>query len=123
MVELFEIKTRTQRREDLIPSYSIRRDEGVDKSLLSLFLIQGRSVNEQHASAFLEFAESRNLTPTFVDLLGNLREFESSSEVNSEIAKQIQTSLTFTRKCFAYRDWYHPTRGLMQILHFDWLRY
>ena len=101
MVEIFEMNTgsRTQRTEK-IPSYSIRCDDGVDKSLLSLFLTQGCCVNEQHASSFVEFIEYRNLRPTFVDLLGNLREFASSSEVNSEIAQQIRTSLASTRKFF-----------------------
>ena len=103
MVELFEIKTssRTQRTER-IPSYSIRCDDGVDKSLLSLFLTQGCSVNQQHVAAFLEFIESRSLRPTFVDLLKNVREFGSSGELNSEISKQIQTSLAFTRKFLPY---------------------
>ena len=101
MVEIFDINTsyRTQRTEK-IPSYSIRCDDGVDKSLLSLFLTQGCCVNQQHASSFVEFIECRNLRPTFVDLLGNLREFASSGDVNSEIAKQIQTSLASTRKFF-----------------------
>lgn len=101
MVEVFEInaitRSRTQRKE-MICSYSIRCDDGVDKSLLSLFLTQGCDVNVQHASSFLEFIESRNLIPTFVHLLGNLREFANSGEVNSEIAKQIRTSLAFSGK-------------------------
>ena len=101
MVEIFEIKTssRTQRTEK-IPSYSIRCDDGVDKSLLSLFLTQGRCVNQQHVTAFCEFIESRQLKPTFVDLLSNLGEFRGSSELNHEIARQIKTSLACTRKSY-----------------------
>ena len=93
MVEVMEINagSRTQRTEK-IPSYSIRCDDSVDKSLLSLFLTQGCCVNEQHVASFLEFIEGRNLRPTFVDLLGNLSEFARSSEVNGEIADQIRRS-------------------------------
>ena len=96
MVEVMEIKSmntgsRTQRTEK-IPSYSIRCDDGVDKSLLSLFLTKGCCVNEQHVASFLEFIEGRNLRMTFVDLLGNLREFASSGEISSEIAEQIRRS-------------------------------
>ena len=100
MVEIFEINSisrRTQRKEK-IPSYCIRCDDGVDKSLLSLFLTQGCSVNEQHSLSFLQFIDGRNLRPTFVDLLANLREFASSGEINGDIAKQIRASLTSTRK-------------------------
>jgi len=99
MVEVIEINTgsRTQRQEK-IPSYSIRCDNGVDKSLLSLFLTRGCCVNEQHVASFLEFVEDRNLRMTFVDLRGNLREFASSSEINSEIAEQIRRSFASKRK-------------------------
>ena len=105
MVEIFEIKTssRTQRTEK-IPSYSIRCDDGVDKSLLSLFLTQGCCVNQQHVTAFCEFIESRRLKPTFVDLLSNLGEFRGSSEVNHEIARQIKTSLACTRKFYHFHE-------------------
>ena len=98
-VELFEVNSNSRTpRTEKIPSYSIRCDESVDKSLLSLFLTQGCCVNEQHASLFLEFIESRNLRPTFVDLLENLREFAGSGEINSAVAKQIRTSMASTRK-------------------------
>lgn len=94
MVEVIEINTgsRTQRPEK-IPSYSIRCDDGVDKSLLSLFLTKGCNVNEQHVASFLAFIEGRNLKTTFEDLRGNLKEFASSGEINSEIAEQIRRSL------------------------------
>lgn len=94
MVEVIEINTgsRTQRSEK-IPSYSIRCDDGVDKSLLSLFLTKGCCVNEQHVTSFLAFIEERNLKTTFEDLQGNLKEFASSGEINSEIAEQIRRSL------------------------------
>lgn len=100
MVEIFEIKSssRSPQRKEKIPSYCIRCDDGVDKSLLSLFLTQGCCVNEQHALSFLEFIDGRHLRTTFVDLLANLREFASSGEINSEIVKQIRTSLASTRK-------------------------
>ena len=55
-------------------------------------------MNEQHALSFLEFIDGRHLRPTYVDLQANLREFASSGEINSEIAKQIRTSLASTRK-------------------------
>ena len=99
MVEVIEINTgsRTQRPEK-IPSYSIRCDDGVDKSLLSLFLTRGCCVNEQHVASFLEFIEDTNLRMTFVDLLGNLREFASSGEINSEIAEQIRRSFASKRE-------------------------
>lgn len=99
MVEVMEINTgsRTQRPQK-IPSYSIRCDDGVDKSLLSLFLTKGCCVNEQHVASFLEFIKSRNLRMTFVDLLGNLKEFASSGEINSEIAEQIRRSFASKRK-------------------------
>ena len=92
MVEVIEISSRTQRSEK-IPSYSIRCDDGVDKSLLSLFLTRGCCVNEQHVASFLVFIEGRNLKTTFEDLQGNLRKFASSGETNSEIAEQIRRSL------------------------------
>lgn len=103
MVEVTEINTgsRTQRTEK-IPSYSIRCDDWVDKSLLSLFMTKGCCVHEQHVASFLEFIEGRKLSPTFVDLLGNLREFASSSEINNEIADQIRASFASRRKCMAY---------------------
>lgn len=101
MVEVLEINmntgSRTQRTET-VPSYSIRCDEEVDKSVLSLFLTQGCCVNEQHVASFLEFIEGSHLRPTFVDLLGNLREFASSGEINSEIAEQIRKCFASTRK-------------------------
>lgn len=94
MVEVIEISSRTQRsRSEKIPSYSIRCDDGVDKSLLSLFLTKGCCVNEQHVASFLVFIEGRNLKTTFEDLQGNLRKFASSGETNSEIAEQIRRSL------------------------------
>ena len=105
MVEMMEINagSRTQRSETInIPSYSIRCDVGVDKSLLSLFLTQGCCVNEQHVASFLEFIEGRNLRASFVDLLGNLKEFEGSSEINSEIADQIRRSFASKRKFILY---------------------
>ena len=92
MVEVIEISSRTQRSEK-IPSYSIRCDDGVDKSLLSLFLTRGCCVNEHHVASFLVFIEGRNLKTTFEDLQGNLRKFASSGETNSEIAEQIRRSL------------------------------
>lgn len=92
MVEVIEISSRTQRSEK-IPSYSIRCDDGVDKSLLSLFLTRGCCVNEEHVASFLVFIEGRNLKTTFEDLQGNLRKFASSGETNSEIAEQIRRSL------------------------------
>ena len=92
MVEVIEISSRSQRSEK-IPSYSIRCDDGVDKSLLSLFLTRGCCVNAEHVASFLVFIEGRNLKTTFEDLLGNLRKFASSGETNSEIAEQIRRSL------------------------------
>ena len=92
MVEVIEISSRSQRSEK-IPSYSIRCDDGVDKSLLSLFLTRGCCVNEHHVASFLVFIEGRNLKTTFEDLQGNLRKFASSGETNSEIAEQIRRSL------------------------------
>ena len=101
MVEVMTINgsSRTQRAES-IPSYSIRCDDGVDKSVLSLYLRQGCCINEQHVAALLEFIETRNLRTAFVDLLENLKEFANESEINSEIAKQIRKSFASTRKCY-----------------------
>ena len=94
IVEVMEINTASRTlRSEKIPSYSIRCDDGVDKSLLSLFLTRGCCVNEQHVASLLEFFETRNLRMTFVDLLDNLKEFSSSGEGNSEIAEQIRKSL------------------------------
>jgi len=89
--------SRTQRAEN-IPSYSIRCDSGVDKSLLSLFLTRGCCVNEQHVASFLEFIEDRNLRMTFGALLDNLSKFASSGEINSEMAEQIRRSFASKRK-------------------------
>ncbi|XP_068698173.1 DNA helicase B-like isoform X2 [Montipora foliosa] len=108
MVELVEIaaSSKTQRKV-AVPSYSIRVDDGVDANLVSLFLTKGCSVNEEHVSAFLDFAQSRNIRLTFLDLLKNLQDFGSSGEVNSDICKQIQTSLhsSPTGKAFLVPEW------------------
>ncbi|XP_022795190.1 DNA helicase B-like [Stylophora pistillata] len=79
-----------------IPSYSIRSDDGVNKSLISLFLTQGCRVQEQHAFAILDFFENRNLRTTFDCLSENITEFERSSDIDNDIVKQIRKSLTST---------------------------
>ena len=84
-----------------IPSYSIRSDDGVDKSLISLFLTQGCRVQEQHALAILEFFEDRNLRTTFDCLSENITEFERSSDIDNDIVKQIRKSLTSKGKSYS----------------------
>lgn len=58
-----------------LPSYSIRTDDDVNKSLLSQFLTTGCEVNDQHVTMLLEFLERKNLKPTFEDLVKNLEKF------------------------------------------------
>ena len=94
MVELYELTSSSRsRRKESVPSYSIRCDDGVDASLLSLFLKKGCLVEQQHLTSLLEFIEIRNLKPALIDLVDNLQEFASTSESNRVIASQIRTSL------------------------------
>ncbi|PFX33712.1 DNA helicase B [Stylophora pistillata] len=86
-----------------LPSYSIRTDDNVDKSLLSQFLTRGLKVNDQHVTMLLEFIEMQNIKPTLEDLVKNLEKFSATGKVGHDVAVQISTALqhTPTGKAFA----------------------
>ena len=83
-----------------LPSYSCRTDANVGEDVLSLFLIKGCKVHEQHAARLLEFIRINNLRPTLTDLIGNLGKFgdTSASVDNQVIAEQIRAALYNSRK-------------------------
>ena len=81
-----------------LPSYSIRTDDNVDKSLLSQFLTRGLKVNDQHVTMLLEFIEMKNIKPTLEDLVKNLEKFSATGRVGHDVAEQIRTALQHTRK-------------------------
>ena len=101
MVEMKINASKSSKKEKLassLPSYSLRTDDNVDGSLLSLFLTEGCNVHAQHVRMLLEFISTNNLSPTLKDLMENLKKFADSSEDNHTVAEQIQTSLRCSRK-------------------------
>ena len=90
--------SKTEKLASSLPSYSLRTDDDVDGNLLSLFLTEGCKVDTQHVRLLLEFIRTSNLSPTLTNLMENLEKFADSSEDNSAVAEQIQTSLHFSRK-------------------------
>jgi len=101
MVELKLNASKSSKKKKLassLPSYSLRTDDDVDGSLLSLFLTEGCSVHAQLVRMLLEFISTYNLSPTLKDLRENLKKFADSSEDNHTVAEQIQTSLRRSRK-------------------------
>lgn len=101
MVEMKLNASKSSKKKKLassLPSYSLRTDDDVDGSLLSLFLTEGCNVHAQHVRMLLEFISTNNLSPTLKDLMENLKKFADSSEDNHTVAEQIQTSLRCSRK-------------------------
>ena len=101
MVEMKINPSKSSKKQKLassLPSYSLRTDDDVDGNLLSLFLTEGCKVDTQHVRMLLEFITTNYLSPTLNDLMKNLKKFADSSKVNNDVAKQIQTSLHFSRK-------------------------
>ena len=84
-----------------LPSYNYRTDANVGEDVLSLFLIKGCKVHEQHAARLLAFIRINNLRPTLKDLIDNLEKFGDTStgeEDNKTIAEQIRAALNNSRK-------------------------
>ena len=101
MVEFKINASRSSKNDKLVsslPSYSLRTDDDVGESLLSLFLTKGCKVNDQHVVMLLEFIRGRNLRPTLKDLIDNVKEFAESSKEGHDVAGQIQTALHNSRK-------------------------
>ena len=101
MVEMKINAAKSSKKDKLassLPSYSLRTDDDVGETLLSLFLTEGCKVHAQHVVMLLEFIRRDNLNPTLKDLMENLKKFADSSEDNHAVAWQIQTSLHYSRK-------------------------
>lgn len=116
MVEMKINAAKSSKKEKLasrssLPSYSLRTDDDVDENLLSLFLTEGCNVHPQHITILLEFIRSYNLSPTLKDLMENLKKFADSSEDNHAVARQIQTSLHYSRKFCVVKHGVRVMRG------------
>lgn len=104
-----EIKTnepkssRKMKLASSLPSYSFRTDDASGEDILSLFLKRGCGVDDQHATALLDFIRITNRRPTLVDLQDNLTEFARDSEDSCKIADQIRKFLHNWRKCLEYK--------------------